>query len=88
MNSIHENIATAMASHGPAREKFIQNLDSYVSSMQEAHDKLQSKLHQSVEQRNSLVESLDQLREQQREYFRAVKMFQEIMRENERLQRS
>lgn len=88
MNSIQEDIAAAMASQGPARDKFIENLESYVKSIQDStQSQVESKLQQSITQRNALVERLDQLREHQRAYFRAVKSLQGVMRENETLQR-
>eukprot|EP00762_Andalucia_godoyi_P004091 ANDGO_06296.mRNA.1 Coiled-coil domain-containing protein 93 homolog len=85
LDSIYNGFSTAMSSK-QGKEKFIEQLSGIIDNVLRNKSKVDVKLDDEFGSKQSLETKFNDLLEQQRKYFMAVKEFQEECKRNEELQ--
>lgn len=79
LNSIQENTAGGALLSETGRPKFLEFLSSCVKQIETSCSKVEGRIKDDQAERGALDASLERQQDNQREYFRAVKEFKEVM---------
>jgi chromosome segregation ATPase len=84
LNSVIDGFPKAMRSK-PQKEQFLLSFKNILSGVEQSHEHVNKALNQAKEEREALTQKYNKLVEKQRNYFKAVKEFQEECFKNEKL---
>jgi hypothetical protein len=84
LNSVIDGFPKAMRSK-PQKEQFLASFKNILSGVEQSHEHVNKALNQAKEEREALTQKYNKLVEKQRNYFKAVKEFQEECFKNEKL---
>lgn len=84
LNSIHDNFHTAMSSNAN-KEQFLKQFEQIVEGVRQNKARVEEKKVKEKEKRDELQDTYTQLQQQQRQYYKMVRDFQEECSKNELL---
>ena len=85
LNSIQENASGGALLSETGRPKFLEFLSTCVKQIEQSRSKVEERMQADQAEATTLEEQMERLLDNQRQYFRAVKDFQEACTANESL---